>query len=55
MDFINSINDCLRYYRKNLVTLDHVLGYCQCAYDLGYLTKEELLFIVRNIERIEVK
>ena len=36
----------IRMYKRNLVSLDDLLGYLQAMHDCGFLTAEEVTYIV---------
>ena len=36
----------IRMYKRNLVSLDDLLGYLQAMHDSGFLTAEEVTYIV---------
>ena len=36
----------IRMYQRNLVSLDDLLGYLQAMHDCGFLSAEEVTFIV---------
>ena len=43
---LENIKRRIRMYQRNLVSLDDLLGYLQAMHDCGFLTAEEVTYIL---------
>ena len=43
---LENLKNRIRMYQRNLVSLDDLLGYLQAMHDCGFLTAEEVTYII---------